>query len=166
MAYNAVLLHKILFQITCKFCDQRTTILPLSFIHVSVCFLVHSLFLAYKTPTRYNPLYQENINNKYYLSAFVLHKRQLGHLGCVLETYQRHLRGKEKASFANREAAWGLLYWNSVGFSTQQSHLKSLVADETEKPNLYAFYITAKALIFFLKPWFLYQLPTPNYLYF
>ena len=114
MAYNAILLHKILFQITCKFCDQRTTILPLSFIHVSVCFLVHSLFLAYKTPTRYNPLYQENINNKYYLSAFVLHKRQLGHLGCVLETYQRHLRGKEKASFANREAAWGLLYWNSL----------------------------------------------------
>lgn len=106
MAYNAVLLDKILFQITSKFYDQRTSILPLSFNHVSVCLLVHSFVYSTQTPpTRYNPLYQESINNKYYLSAFVLHKRQLGHLGCVLETYQRHLRGKEKASSGNREAA-------------------------------------------------------------
>ena len=40
---------------------------------------------------------------------------------------------------------------HSLGFSTQQSHLKSLVADETEKTNLYVFYIKAKALIFFFK---------------
>lgn len=87
--------------------------LSLSFMCPFVSLSIH-LFLAYKPPTRYNPLHQENINNKYYLSAFVLHKRQLGHLGCVLETYQRHLRGKEKASSANREATWGLLYWNSL----------------------------------------------------
>lgn len=115
MADNAVLLDKILFQITSKFYDQRTTILPLSFNHESVWLLVHSFVFSTQTPpTRYNPLYQESINNQYYLSTFVLHKRQLGHLGCVLETYQRHLRGKGKASSGSREAAWGLLYWNSL----------------------------------------------------
>lgn len=65
MAYNAVLLDKILFQITSLNSMAREP--PFCLFHSCV-----HLLLAYKPPIRYNPLYQESMNTKYYLSAFVL----------------------------------------------------------------------------------------------